>query len=125
MVENKTIITSEKLAHTVVEALQEKKGIDIVLIDLREVHNSFTDFFVVCSGNSDTQVDSLKRSVEEIVYKKLKDAPSRVEGAQIGEWVLMDYVNVVVHLFLKSKREFFGLEELWGDGKITTFSNPE
>ena len=124
MVENKAV-TSEKLAHTIVEAVQDKKGIDVVLIDLREIHNAFTDFFVICSGNSDTQVDALKRSVEEMVHKKLDDEPIRVEGAQVGEWVLLDYVDVVAHVFLKRKREFFGLEELWGDGKITTYSNPE
>jgi ribosome-associated protein len=123
MVADTQTLTSEVLARTLVEGLQEKKGIDVVLIDLRGVHNAFTDFFVICSGNSETQVDALRMSAEEFGYKRHKALPHRVEGQQNREWILMDYLDVVVHVFQKQKREFFGLEALWGDGKVIRFEN--
>lgn len=122
MVKDKKV-TSEQLAHAAVEGLQEKKGIDIALIDLREVPNAFTDFFVIASGSSDTQAGALSDSVEEVIYKKLRQQPLRREGKENKEWILIDYVDIVVHVFLKSKRSFYGLEALWGDGKITTYEN--
>lgn len=115
--------TSEQLAKAVVEGLQEKKGLNIKVIDLRKVHNAFTDFFIIGSGNSDAQVDALCDSVEDYVFKQYKEWPSRVEGKQAKEWILMDYSNVVVHIFKKARRDFYRLEELWGDGKITSYQD--
>jgi ribosome-associated protein len=123
MVEKKNTEDSLELANTIVEGLREKKGEDIVIIDLTKSKNSIADYFVICSGNSDTQVDALENSVDAFTRKKLQDRPWRVEGKEQKAWILMDYVSVVVHIFLKEKREFYGLEELWGDGKITEFES--
>src|SRR5579871_848728 len=110
---------SEKLADLVVKGMQEKKASDIVVMDLREVKNAVTDFFVICSGNSDKQLNAISDSVDEFVYKDLKENALHKEGNNNKEWVLLDYISVVVHIFSKDRREFFALEKLWGDAKTT------
>lgn len=112
-------MTAEELSKIIVKGMEDKKASDIVLMDLRGVGNSFTDFFVICSGNSDTQIEAISESVEEQVYKSNKEKPWKSEGKSNLQWILMDYVNVVAHIFLKDKREFYGIEELWGDAKVT------
>lgn len=128
MKEKKKELSSEELCHLIVNGMLEKKAIDIVVMDLRKINSAITDFFVICSGNSDTQLDAINTSVDEEVYKVTGQSPWHKEGRQIKEWILMDYVNVVVHIFKKDRREFYDLESLWGDAKITlideaTFEN--
>lgn len=115
----KTASISERLCKTVIEGMQEKKGIDIVVLDLREIKGAVTDFFVICSGNSDTQVEALMNSVAEQVYKTTSEDVWHKEGAMNREWILLDFVDVVAHIFKKDRRKFYGLEELWGDAQIT------
>lgn len=112
-------ISSEELSKWVVDGMQEKKAMDVVVMDLREVKHAIADYFIICSGNSDTQIDAISDSVEEQVHKNLKENPWKREGQQNKEWILLDYVDVVAHIFNKEKRTFYGLEELWGDAKIT------
>ena len=114
---------AEKLSEVIVKGMQEKKAIDIVVMDLRKVKNAVADFFVVCSGGSDKQLDAIARSVDEEVYKTLNENPWHSEGKNNKEWVLIDYIDVVVHIFQKEKRAFFALERLWGDAKITEIEN--
>ena len=111
---------SEKLTELVVKGMQEKKAEDIVIMDLREVKNAIADFFVLCSGNSDKQLSAISDSVDEFVYKDLKENPWHSEGKNNKEWMLLDYITVVAHIFKKDKREFFALEKLWGDAKTTS-----
>ena len=111
---------SQSLCELVVEGMQEKKATDITILDLREVKNAIADFFVICSGNSDTQIDAISDSIEEVVYKNSSQNPWKREGRQNKEWVLIDYVDVVAHVFKKEKREFYAIEELWGDAKTTS-----
>ena len=115
-------IDSEALSDFVVQGMQEKKALDIVVLDLRKVKNSVADFFIICSGNSDTQIDAIADSIEDEVFKFSKQWPWKREGKQNKEWVLIDYVNVVAHVFNKEKRAFYGLEELWGDAEILKIS---
>ena len=112
-------VTSDVLSSWVVEGMLEKKAMDIVLMDLREVKHAIADFFVICSGNSDTQIDAISESIEKEIHKRSKQNPWKREGQQNREWILLDYVDVVAHVFNKEKRTFYGLEELWGDAKIT------
>lgn len=114
---------AELLSRIVAEGMLEKKGIDIVILDLRKAKNAITDFFVICSGNSDTQVEALMNAVEEQVYKRLGEWPWHKEGKTHCEWILLDYVNVVVHIFKKERRLFYGLEELWGDAEMIRVEN--
>lgn len=112
-------VTSSTLSQQIAEGMLEKKGSNIVIMDLTEVKNSIADYFVICSGNSDTQIDSISDSVEEMVFKRSHQNPWKREGKENKEWILIDYVNVVAHVFNKEKRSFYGLEDLWGDAKVT------
>jgi ribosome-associated protein len=108
-----------ELSDLVVQGMAEKKAHDIVVLDLRNVKNAVADYFIICSGNSDTQIDAICDSVEEFVYKASKQSPWKKEGKQNKEWILLDYIDVVAHIFKKDKRDFYSLEELWGDAVIT------
>jgi ribosome-associated protein len=114
---------AEKLSEVIVRGMQEKKAIDIVVMDLRKVKNAVADFFVVCSGGSAKQLDAIASGVDEEVFKTLKENPWHSEGKNNKEWVLIDYIDVVVHIFQKEKRTFFALERLWGDAQITEIEN--
>jgi ribosome-associated protein len=111
-------ISAEQLSEVIVKGMQEKKAIDIVVMDLRKVKNAVADFFVICSGNSDKQLDAIADSVDQEVYKALKENPWHIEGKNNKEWMLLDYINVVAHVFRKDRREFYALERLWGDADI-------
>lgn len=116
-------ISSEALCDSVINGMQEKKGFDIVKMDLRKIPGSITDFFVICSGSSDTQIDAIAGSVDEEVSKKHKESPWHKEGIQNKEWILLDYVDVVVHVFKKDRREFYDIESLWGDADISYYGD--
>ena len=120
MQENKEALSSISLSEVVVKGMTEKKASDIIVMDLRHIHHAVADFFILCSGSSDTQIDAISDSVEEEVYKFSQQDPWKTEGKQNKEWVLIDYVDVVAHIFRKDKREFYALDELWGDAKIKT-----
>lgn len=113
--------TAEKdlLISTVVDAIQDIKGEDIRILDLRGIENSVAEYFIVCSGNSNTQVSAIAGAIERKVRNELKDRPWHVEGAENAQWILVDYVSVVVHIFQKETRDYYEIEELWGDAKVT------
>jgi len=116
-------ISNDDLLANIIKGIEEVKGENIDILDLRAIDNTVCDYFVVCNGNSNTQVNAIVGSIQKIVSKELKDKPWHVEGAENGEWVLMDYVNIVVHVFQKHIREYYNIEGLWGDAKITTIQN--
>lgn len=116
-------VSSEVLSEVIVKGMQEKKATDIVVMDLRKVKNAVADFFVICSGNSDKQLDAIADSVDEEVFKALKENPWHTEGKNNKEWMLLDYIDVVVHVFRKDRREFYALERLWGDADIVQIEN--
>lgn len=109
----------DQLITTVIAGIEDVKGKDISILDLRDIENTVCDYFVVCEGTSNTQVNAIVNSIQKKVSKELKDNPWNVEGSDNAEWVLMDYVNVVVHVFQKHIREFYDIESLWGDAKTT------
>ncbi len=112
-------VNSDVLSRWVLDGMLEKKALDVVLLDLRNIKHAIADYFVICSGNSDTQIDAISESIEKEIHKHVKQNPWKREGQQNKEWVLLDYVDVVAHVFNKEKRKFYGLEELWGDATIT------
>jgi len=114
---------SETLSGVIVKGMQEKKASDIVVMDLRKIKNAVADFFVICSGNSDKQLDAISDSIDAEVFKKFQENPWHTEGKNNKEWMLLDYINVVAHVFRKDRREFYALERLWGDADITEVSN--
>jgi ribosome-associated protein len=115
-------VSTDDLIAVILKGIDDVKGEDIQLLDLRDIDNTVCDYFVICSGNSNTQVNAISGSVQKVVSKELKDKPWHVEGQNNSEWILMDYVNVVVHVFQKHVREFYDIESLWGDAKITQIS---
>jgi ribosome-associated protein len=116
---NKSI---DELISIVINGIEEVKGEDIQLLDLREIENTVCDYFIICSGNSNTQVKAISNSVQKLVGKQGQEKAWHVEGETVAEWILMDYVNVVVHVFQKETRAFYDIEGLWGDAKTTTIS---
>jgi len=112
-----------ELREIIAEGMLEKKAFDVIIMDLRQLKESVVDYFVICSANSDTQVDAVAESVKDEVYKATKQLPWHSEGKKNKEWILLDYVNVVAHIFKKDKRDFYALEELWGDAKIVNIDN--
>ena len=109
-----------KLIEKIVIGISDVKGQDIEMIDLRKIENRICDFYIICSGNSNTHVSAILESVKRKVSKTLKEKPSHTEGEENAEWILLDYINVVVHIFQKPVRDFYRIEELWGDCKINT-----
>jgi len=114
---------SKRLCDTIVEGMQENKANDIVILDLREIGTAVCDFFVICSGESSTQVDGISTSVERHTRKAISEKPWRIEGKNQSEWILMDYVSVVAHVFYKDTRSFYDLEDLWADANRVDVPN--
>ncbi|HCI54387.1 MAG TPA: ribosome silencing factor [Bacteroidales bacterium] len=109
---------TDSLINCIVKGIFEKKGQDVVKIDLRNLENRITDYFIICHGNSVTQVDSITSSVEEIVREETGEKPTHIEGLENCFWVLLDYIDVVVHIFQEKYRNFYSLESLWADAEI-------
>lgn len=109
----------EQKRELILEAIREKKGHEIVSIDLTEVENSICDCFIICHGESVTQVGAISDSIEEKMKKKARIGAHHVEGLRNSQWVLLDYFDIVVHVFQEEYRSFYRLEELWADGKVT------
>lgn len=101
-----------------VQGIIEKKGQEIVCLDLRNVKTSVADYFVICHADSSTQVRAIADSVEEEIYKAFREDPWHKEGFENSEWIILDYVTIVVHIFQREKRYFYGVEELWGDAEV-------
>ncbi len=113
----------DELISFILEGIEEVKGNNINILDLREIENTVCDYFIICNGTSNTHVNAIVGSIQKTVSKNIKDKPWHVEGSDNSEWILMDYVNVVVHVFQKQVREFYDIEGLWGDAKVTVIEN--
>ena len=109
----------EQKRELILEAIREKKGHQIVSIDLSDVENSICDFFIICHGESVTQVGAITESIEKKLKEKALIRAHHVEGLQNSQWVLLDYFDILVHVFQEEFRSFFKLEELWADGKVS------
>ncbi|MEN3322762.1 ribosome silencing factor [Mariniflexile soesokkakense] len=112
-------ISADQLISVIISGIEDVKGKEINILDLREIENTVCDYFIICEGTSNTQVNAIVNSVQKKVSKELKDHPWHIEGMDNAEWVLMDYVNVVVHVFQKQIRQYYDIESLWGDAKTT------
>ena len=106
------------LIEKIIDGISDVKGQNIEMIDLRKIENRICDFYIICSGSSNTHVSAILESVKKKISKSLKEKPSHTEGEENAEWILLDYINVVVHIFQEKVREFYKIEELWGDCKI-------
>jgi len=109
---------TEKLADAVVDGILEIKGKNITVMNLQSIHNRVCDYFIICQADSNTQVNAIAESIQEVVRKTTGDKPYRSEGFENSEWILIDYVTVVVHVFQSEVRDFYNLESLWADAEI-------
>ncbi|MDO4225541.1 MAG: ribosome silencing factor [Bergeyella zoohelcum] len=116
-------IQKQALIDKIVEAIQDIKGEDIKIFDLSNIENSVAETFIICSANSNTQVNAIAGNVEKKVRNELKERPWHTEGTENALWILVDYVSVVVHIFQKHIRDYYEIEELWGDAKITVIED--
>jgi len=123
MVKNKVLNQSTYISELAIHGIQEKKGNDIVRLDLRNILSSVSDYFVICHADSATQVKAIANSIEDEIFKATQQEPWRKEGIEYGEWILLDYVDVVIHVFRTDKREFYGVEDLWGDAEIKSYKS--
>ncbi len=106
---------NSKLFKTIIHAIQEKKGEYILSLDLRKIPEAVADFFIICQANNNNQLRAIADYVEEEVKKQCQEVPYKHEGKQAEQWILIDYVNIVVHVMLPEPRKFYQLEELWSD----------
>ncbi|HVA99245.1 MAG TPA: ribosome silencing factor [Bacteroidia bacterium] len=116
---------STGLVETVLKGIQEKKGKNITCLNLKKISNNICDYFIICEGDSTTQVDAIANSVEYEVKKALGENPYHAEGFENSEWILIDYVDVVVHVFRKDIRDFYKLEALWADAEVEELATIE
>ena len=115
----KNSLKIKSLVDVIVKGMQEKKAENVTVVDLRNIDNAVCDFFVISNANSNTQVNAIADSVQKETLEILGDKAWQKEGTETAEWILIDYVNVVAHIFQTPTREFYALEELWGDAEIT------
>jgi ribosome-associated protein len=109
---------NSKIIKAIIQAIQEKKGEKIISLDLRKIPEAVTDFFIVCEAGSTTQVRAIADFIEKEVKEKCNEAPYMHEGRQVLQWVIIDYINVVVHIMLPDSRRFYKLEEMWSDAEM-------
>ncbi|RQP14131.1 MAG: ribosome silencing factor [Chryseobacterium sp.] len=109
----------QELITTIIDAIQDTKGEDIQILDLSHIENAVADTFIICSANSNTQVSAIAGNVEKKVRNEVSERPWHVEGTENALWVLVDYISVVVHIFQKQTRDYYDIESLWGDAKVT------
>lgn len=112
---------SEELMNTIIDSIQDIKGKDIVKLDLTQLHDAPTDFFVICEGDSTTQVKAIADRIQLRLKNELGELPNHVEGTRESLWVCLDYFNVVIHVFHRESREFYDLEDLWSDAVATEY----
>ena len=115
------LTTNSKILKSIIKAIQDKKGEGIVSLDLRKIHEAVADFFVICQASSTTQVKAIADAIELEVKAELDENPYRHEGQQSAQWILIDYVNVVVHIMQPETRKFYRLEEMWSDAPMTEY----
>ena len=120
-------IKSEKqlLINTIIDSIQDTKGEDIRILDLTNIENAAADYFIICSANSNTQVNAIAGNIERRVRNELKERPWHTEGEENALWVLVDYISVVVHVFQKHIRKYYDIEDLWSDAKVTVIENQD
>lgn len=123
MIDKQLKESAQKLVNAVVEGIQERKGVNITILDLTEIENTIASYFVICDGDSNVHVDAISDSIEDYVRINNNEKPYHIEGRENAQWILLDYLDVVVHVFQRPVRSFYNLETLWADGVRTNIPN--
>ena len=119
----KKIDETNILLEKMIDAIQDVKGKKIISLDLRKIETAICKYFVICTGTSNIHVSAIEGGVRKAISKDLGEKPSHIESNTIGEWILMDYFDVIVHVFQEKTRAFYNIEDLWGDAKFTTYKD--
>ena len=119
----KKIDATNILLENIINAIQDVKGQEIISLDLRKLDTAISKYFVICTGNSNTQVKAIEGSIKKSISKNLEEKPFNVEGSNVGEWILMDYSDIIVHIFQEKTRNFYNIEDFWGDAKFITYKD--
>ncbi len=118
---NRKELNPEEINDLIIDSIQDIKGKNIVKLDLRELDDAPTNFFIICEGDSNTQVKAISENIRKRLKQEADSRPSHVEGATNSLWILMDYFDVVIHVFYKETRKFYELEELWSDAIFSEY----
>ena len=119
----KKIDATNILLENIIDAIQDVKGQDIISLDLRKLDSAICKYFVICTGTSNTQVKAIEGSIKKTISKDLGEKPFHIEGTNIGEWILMDYSDIIVHIFQEKTRAFYNIEDFWGDAEFKTYKD--
>ena len=117
----KNINSTKKILNLIVKSIQEMKGIEIISLDLRKIETSICKYFIICTGNSNTHVNAIASGIKKHIRKELEEKPLHTEGTNTGEWILIDYSDIIVHVFQEKIRRFYNIEEFWGDANFINY----
>jgi ribosome-associated protein len=121
----KKIDATNILLENIINSIQDVKGKEIISLDLRKIDSAICKYFVICTGTSNTHVNSIESNVKKTISRDLGEKPFHIEGNNIGEWVLMDYYDIIVHVFQEKTRAFYNIEDFWGDAKFKNYKEEE
>ena len=121
----KKIDATNILLENIINAIQDVKGKEIVSLDLRKIDSAICKYFEICTGTSNTHVNSIESNIKKTISRDLGEKPFHIEGNNIGEWVLMDYSDIIVHVFQEKTRAFYNIEDFWGDAKFKNYKEEE
>ncbi|MBT6965634.1 MAG: ribosome silencing factor [Flavobacteriales bacterium] len=121
----KKIDATNILLENIINAIQDVKGKEIISLDLRKIDSAICKYFVICTGTSNTQVNAIESNIKKTISRDLGEKPFHIEGNNIGEWVLMDYSDIIVHVFQEKTRAFYNIEDFWGDAKFKNYKEEE
>lgn len=121
----KKIDATNILLENIINAIQDVKGKEIISLDLRKIDSAICKYFVICTGTSNTHVNSIESNIKKTISRNLGEKPFHIEGNNIGEWVLMDYSDIIVHVFQEKTRAFYNIKDFWGDAKFKNYKEEE
>tara|TARA_B110000037_G_C16843103_1_gene392640 strand:+ start:157 stop:522 length:366 start_codon:yes stop_codon:yes gene_type:complete len=117
----KKIDETNILLENIIDAIKDLKGLEIVSLDLRKLDSAISKYFVICTGTSSTHVNAIEGSIKKTISKDLGEKPFHTEGNRVGEWILMDYSDIIVHIFQEKTRAFYNIEDFWGDAEFKNY----
>ena len=117
----KKIDETNILLENIIDAIQDVKGLEIISLDLRKLDSAISKYFVICTGTSSTHVNAIEGNIKKTISKDLGEKPFHTEGNRVGEWVLMDYSDIIVHIFQEKTRAFYNIEDFWGDAELKNY----
>ena len=117
----KKVTQTNILLKNIIDVMRDAKGNEIISLDLQRIESAICKYFIICTGTSSTHVNSIESKIKKVISQEFGEKPSHCEGNETGEWILMDYYDIIVHVFQEQTRAFYNIEEFWGDAKLTQY----